>query len=205
VRVATAVRITATAGLAATDPAIEPTLRRFQDRLNELPTDELVAVVEAAIRALAPAGDRTPAIVTALTAGREFSPAERAETEVDLLRRSFARRHELLAGALTASEVAALLSTSRQTPHDRVARRSLLAVLDRGAYRFPRWQFDPDGEDGVVPGLPAVLRSLAVSPLTKVAWLTRANPVLDGQTPFAALKAGQAERVVALARAVGVA
>jgi hypothetical protein len=203
--VATAVRISATPDLAISEPTAGAALRRLQERLNALPPDELVAVVEAAARALA-AGEAEPSpAVAALTAGRRFSAEERAEAEVDLLHRSFARRSELLAGSLSAPEVAALLGTSRQTPHDRLAGGTLLAVRDRGACRFPRWQFDPNGEDGVVRGLPAVLRALDVPPLAKVAWLTRANPMLDGETPLACLRAGQVERVVALARAVGVA
>src|SRR4051812_10526818 len=46
-------------------------------------------------------------------------------------------RRELLAGTKTASEVAALLGTSRQTPHDRLESGTLIAVYDRGAWRFP--------------------------------------------------------------------
>jgi excisionase family DNA binding protein len=203
--VAPAVRILATPELEATDPSIDRALKRLQDSLNALPPDELVAVVEAATRALPPVEEPLPAVVTALTGGRRFSAAERAEAEVDLLRRSFARRRKLLADALSASEVAALLGTTRQTPHDRLASGTLLAVMDRGAYRFPRWQFDPDGEDGVVRGLPAVIRALDVSPLAKLSWLTRANPMLDGRTPLACLQAGEVERVVPLARAVGIA
>ena len=202
-RVATAVHISATPDLEAAEPAIDRSLQRLQDRLNTLPPTELLAVVEAATRALTTLDGQLPAIITALTGGRSFTTEERAEAELEILRRSFARRRELLAGALTASQVAALLGTSRQTPHDRLASGTLLAVMDRGAYRFPRWQFDTNGEDGVVRGLPAVIRALDVSPFAKVAWLARANPMLDGQMPLAALKAGQVERVVALARAVG--
>jgi hypothetical protein len=200
-----AVTISATPELEATNPSADQTLRRFQDRLNALPPYELVAVVEAATRALLPFEDQTPAVVATLMGGRRFAADERAEAEVDMLRRSFARRRELLADALSASAVASLLGTSRQTPHDRLTSGTLLAVMDRGAYRFPHWQFDPNGEDGVVTGLPAVIRALDVSPLAKAAWLTRANPMLDGRTPLACLKAGQTERVVALARGVGVA
>jgi hypothetical protein len=162
-------------------------------------------VVEAAVRALEPAGEDQPDIIAALTEGFHPGPAERVADELAVLRRTFARRQALLADSLTSSQVAALLHTSRQTPHDRVASGSLLAVMDRGAWRFPRWQFREDGENGVVPGLPAVIRALDVSPLAKVSWLTRANPMLDGQTPLACLEAGQVDRVVALAQAVGIA
>jgi hypothetical protein len=199
------VTISATPELEAIDPAIDRTLRSFQDRLNALPPDELIAVVEAATRAISPTDETVPAVVTALTGSHRFTAEEQAEAEIDVLKRSFARRRELLADSLSASQVAALLGTSRQTPHDRLAGGTLLAVMDRGAYRFPRWQFDPNGEDGVVPGLPAVIRALDVAPLAKVSWLTRANPMLEGKTPLACLQAGQTERVVALARPVGVA
>ncbi|HET9014241.1 MAG TPA: helix-turn-helix domain-containing protein, partial [Thermomicrobiaceae bacterium] len=113
-------------------------------------------------------------------------------------------RRELLAGALTASQVARLLGTSRQTPHDRLRAGTLVAVLEDGAWRFPAWQFDPNGDNGVVHGLPDVIRALDVSPIAKISWITRPNPLLDGDTPLACLKAGQVARVVALARAVGV-
>jgi hypothetical protein len=198
-----AVEIRATAELEAVQPTIEASLQRFRDQLNALPPDDLAAVIEGATRALSTAGEPVPAVITVLSGGRHVPPAERVEAELDVLTRSFARRRALLDGALTTSQVAGLLGTSRQTPHDRVASGTLLAVLDRGALRFPPWQFDPDGEDGVVRGLPAVIRSLDVSPMGKVSWLTRTNAMLDGLTPLACLNAGQVERVVALARAVG--
>ncbi|NJN39385.1 MAG: hypothetical protein HC790_12915 [Acaryochloridaceae cyanobacterium CSU_3_4] len=42
-----------------------------------------------------------------------------------------------------------------------------------------------------------------LSDYVKLNWLTRANPYLDSQTPIQALKAGQKERVLAEAAAVG--
>jgi len=77
-------------------------------------------------------------------------------------------------------------------------------VRERGGLRFPRWQFDPDGADGVLAGFPDVLRALDVSPLAKVSWFIRPNPYLGGRTPLAALKAGEREKLVSLARGVGV-
>lgn len=198
-----AVEIVATPELEATEPTIRDTLRRFKDRLNALQPDEVEAVFEAATRALSPIEEPVPGIIDALSGGRRLTAAERVEAEIDALMRSFARRRELLAGALTASQVAKLLGTSRQTPHDRLAAGTLLAVMDQGAWRFPAWQFDPEGDNGVVPGLPAVIRALRVSPIAKMSWLTRPNPMLDGETPLARLKAGQVEQVVALAHAVG--
>ena len=183
---------------------LEATLAQFQSHLNALPPNEAAAVVQAATRALAPAEEPRPDVVAALTQGQSSALEEQVEAELELLRRSFARRRALLAGALSTAQVAELLGTSRQTPHDRVASGTLLAVRDRGELRFPPWQFSAEGEDGVVTGLPAVIRTLAVSPLAKVSWLTRASPLLGGETPLASLKAGRLDRVVALARAVGI-
>jgi len=136
-----------------------------------------------------------------LLTGDPMSGAELVELETANLADYFARRRELLHDTLSAPQVAALLHTSRQTPHDRVKADALLAVLDRGALRFPRWQFDPQGPDGVLTGLPEVLRALAMPPLVKVSWFTRPQTVLGNRTPLATLQAGDVTRVVMAARA----
>jgi hypothetical protein len=136
--------------------------------------------------------------------GRTFSQEEKLELELDSLFGYFKRRRELLEDSLTASEVADLLGTSRQTPHDRLKNRTLLGVLDRGAYRFPIWQFDAEGPDGVIEGFPEVLRALNLSDFAKLNWLVRSNPILGGLTPIAALKQGLKERVIQEAVGVGV-
>ena len=99
--------------------------------------------------------------------------------------------------------MAGLLGTTRQTPHDRAGKGKLLAVMDQGRLRFPAWQFDPDGPDGVVAGLSDVLRALDASPLGKASWLTRPNPYLEGRPPLQALRDGDLARVLDQARAVG--
>jgi excisionase family DNA binding protein len=135
---------------------------------------------------------------------RPLDREQRAGIEAAALRRFFEFRRALLNGSLGTSEVAELLGTSRQTPHDRVKAGTLLAVRDGGRLRFPSWQFDPHASDGVVSGLSAVVRALDAPPLSRIAWFTRANPYLDGSTPLQALKDGHVERVLAAARAVGV-
>jgi hypothetical protein len=130
---------------------------------------------------------------------------ERAEIELDALMRSFRHRRELLENSLTSTQVADLLGVSRQTPHDRVKSGTLIAVLDHGAWRFPRWQFDSEGPDGVVPGLPEVLQTLRISPLNKMSWLVHPNPDLEeAKTPLQALRDGQYDVVKELAEVVGV-
>ncbi len=136
-------------------------------------------------------------------AGPAPGPGARARLELEGLERYFGARRQVLEGSLSTEQVASLLGTSRQTPHDRVRARTLLAVQDGGRLRFPPWQFDPEADDGVVGGLPQVLRAMRVSPLAAARWLTRGNPVLEGRAPLEALRAGEVRRVVAEAAGLG--
>jgi CheY-like chemotaxis protein len=140
-------------------------------------------------------------------AGRIAGPLpprrERARLEFEALERYFEERRHLLEDSLSTNQVAKLLGTSRQTPHDRVRGGMLLAVHDGGKLRFPPWQFDPEGEEGVIAGLPQTLRALRVSPLAAARWLTRPNQVLEGRTPLDSLRGGDIQRVVAEASGVG--
>lgn len=131
-------------------------------------------------------------------------PPNPAELEFQALQARFAMRRELLAQCIGTSEVVSLLGLrNRQTPLDRVKAKTLLAIRDQGQWRFPLWQFDPDGPDGVVAGLPDVLAELPVADLIKARWLQRPQPLLDGHTPLQLLHEGQLDRVLAEARAVG--
>jgi hypothetical protein len=183
---------------------IQDAVQSLTSLLRRLHPDEVERVV--AILKNLEREDKDPlgtALVNALV-GRSFTEAERLNLELESLFRYFEWRREALSGSLTAAEVASLLGTSRQTPHDRLKNHNLLGVLDRGVYRFPAWQFDPEGPDGVVNGLPEVSRTLSVSDLAKISWFTRPNPFLDGLTPLQALRSGQKERVLAEAVSVGV-
>ncbi|MBW4478884.1 MAG: MbcA/ParS/Xre antitoxin family protein [Tolypothrix brevis GSE-NOS-MK-07-07A] len=134
-----------------------------------------------------------------------ISDEEQRELENAALKNFFEWRQELLATSYTASEVAKLLGTkSRQTPHDRRKNKSLIAIQDNSVWKFPKWQFDPTGPDGVIPGLPEVLKALDVPDFSKISWLTRPNPGLNGCTPIQVLKKGQKDRVINEAQAVGV-
>lgn len=181
-------------------------VRSLQALLDQIAPDDLELISSRLEQALnAPTIPvKRAALLATLTDGHEYGQQEQVALELATLVRSFRFRQELLANSLTAPQVAELLGTSRQTPHDRAKSGALLAVLDRGALRFPRWQFDPEKPDGVVPGLPEVLRALHTSPLAKVSWLVRLNPYLEQRTPLQALKDNELERVTRLAGAVGI-
>jgi hypothetical protein len=162
------------------------------ERLFVLLNPAAVAAAAAAAAAGAEAGaaiDAERARIEHLLVGRTFTPAERAQIRAETEARAFGFRRALLADALTAPEVGRRLGVSRQTPHDRARSGVFLAVQDRGAWRFPTWQFDPDGDDGVVARFPEVLRALdRLSNLAKASWLATPNPVLDGRRPIDALR-----------------
>ncbi len=145
----------------------------------------------------------TDILAKAIT-GKFFSRQEQIQLEMETLSRHFQHRRQLLEPSFTEIQVAQLLGASPQTPHDLVSSKTLLAIRDDGKLCFPSWQFDPEGPDGVIDGLPAVLKALEISDYAKLNWLTRVNPYLDSQTPIQSLKSGQKERVLAEASAVGV-
>ncbi|MBW4510134.1 MAG: DUF2384 domain-containing protein [Scytonematopsis contorta HA4267-MV1] len=134
-----------------------------------------------------------------------ISEEEKYKLESTSLENFFEWRKKILDDSLTAPEVAKLINAkSRQTPHDRFKRNDLVAVKDAGVLKFPRWQFDPQAADGVIDGLPDVLKALKVPDFSKISWLTRPNPALDGFTPIDALKRGNKDEVISLAKIVGV-
>lgn len=113
-----------------------------------------------------------------------------------------ARRALLEEDTITAPQVAELLGVSRQTPLNRVRDKTLLAVLDRGAWRYPLWQFAAEGPGGVLAGLPEVLKALEPQQqFSKLAWLRRANPTLGGREPAELLREGETAPVLDAARA----
>ena len=135
--------------------------------------------------------------------GESFSLEERTKLEVDNLARAFQCRRALLEDAIGTSDVLRLLEyNSRQSLHDRVQAKTLLAVKNKGVLCFPIWQFDAQGPDGVIDGLPDVLKTLQISDFAKLCWLVRPNPFLEGMKPIKALKQGRRAEVIELAKTV---
>ena len=135
---------------------------------------------------------------------RKYEPEERMALEIASLMHYFDYRKSLLANALSASRVAEMLGTSRQTPHDRVKAGFLLGILDNNVLKFPEWQFDPEGPNGVAKGLPEVLDAIKCGTFAKISWLGSPNSIFDGLRPIDALKMGRIDEVLHEAAAVGV-
>jgi hypothetical protein len=105
-------------------------------------------------------------------------------------------------GGLTATQVASALRITRQAVDKRRIRGTLLAVpTGSGDYVYPACQFD---SDGVIPRLEDVLQSFQIEgPWTRLSVLLAPSPSLRGKSILEALKAGDVERAIAVANAVG--
>ena len=176
------------------------------DQLRRSPLDS--AAQDALLQALSSAAEPAQAArlneEEPLTDWLGAAPANAAQLEFEALRRSFALRHQLLACTIGTAEVNELLAAgSRQTVHDRLKAGTLLGILDQGKWRFPLWQFDADGPNGVIDGLAQVLQVLQVSNLAKARWLQKPHPVFGGSTPLDLLRHGRLDVVLAEAGQVG--
>ncbi|WP_052056076.1 hypothetical protein [Myxosarcina sp. GI1] len=136
-------------------------------------------------------------------AGDDYTDEPSWPLELANLHRLYQRRQRLLEKSLTSTEVADLLDwKTRKTIHDKLKANSILGIKDKGIYRFPAWQFDPEGDDGILDGLPQVLEALKVSDFTKLNWLSKPHPAFDNCTPVEMLKQGNIHDVLVEARAV---
>lgn len=177
----------------------------FQDYLNSLHPDEIENLAEQLhTTSKTSKYSKAESDFAAKIGANKINHQERGRLEFTALTRNFKWRQELLRDSLSAPQVAEMLNTTRQTPHDRLKKNSLVAVQDNGVWKFPTWQFDPQGPDGVIAGLPDVLKALNVPAMSKISWLTRPNKALNQLTPIEALKGGQKDEVITEARSVGV-
>ena len=136
-------------------------------------------------------------------AGDDYTDEPSWPLELANLHRLYQRRQRLLEKSLTSTEAADLLDwKTRKTIHDKLKAKDILGIKDKGVYRFPVWQFDPEGDDGILDGLPQVLKALEVSNFTKLNWLSKPHPAFDNQTPVEMLKDGKIHDVLVEARAV---
>lgn len=135
---------------------------------------------------------------------REVDSSERKILEINTLFNYYNHRKQLLANSLTAQEVAHLLGVTRQTIHDRIKDGKLIGLIENNTMRLPIFQFDPEGPNGVVPGLMDVFAIMNCNLLGRIDWMVTPNPVFDRKTPLDALKGGELASVMVEAQAIGV-
>jgi hypothetical protein len=142
-------------------------------------------------------------------AGDDYSEGNLAMLELANLERYYQRRRELLNNSITTPEVAKLIGCQAiTTVHDRRKAGTLLGLKDKGVYKFPLWQFDPEGDDGIINGLSEIIKTLQISDFAKLNWLTKSSRAFNNKTPVGILKKGdrdEIEDLVIEARGIGVA
>ena len=128
--------------------------------------------------------------------------------ELKNLKLLYSRRQKLLEDTITSTQVAELLGwNSRKTVHDRLKAKDIIGIKDKSHLRFPLWQFDPDGDNGVLDGLPELLSALEISNFRKLSWLTKPLRTFEDKTPVEILKQGdrqEIEELIVEAEGVGV-
>ena len=188
------------------DEVAKAILHHVEASINEASPEHLQKIVDA-LKPKVVAAD-TKALAKKI-AGDDYSEGNLAMLELVNLERYYQRRHELLARSITTPEVAKLIgSKAITTVHDRRKAGTLLGLKDNGVYRFPLWQFDPEGDDGVIDRLPELIKTLQISDFAKLNWLTKQLRAFEGHTPVEILKSGNEkdiEDLIVEARGVGVA
>lgn len=136
--------------------------------------------------------------------GRRLSPKERLQARVNAVFRHFEVRRVLLRESFSSPQVANLLGVSEQTVHGRRERGTLIAMQDNGFWRYPAWQFDAEGPNGTVSGLPEVIDALAPQgTFASIRWLSTPLDHFEGLSPVDAMKQGRLPDVLYEAGRIG--
>ncbi|MFT4218705.1 MAG: hypothetical protein QM619_16175 [Micropruina sp.] len=132
--------------------------------------------------------------------GRAPDRVERKEAALANLRAQYEARRRVLEASLTRGEAAELLEVSEQAILDRLRTGDVIGLKKGREWRLPVWQFSPDAERGVLPGLARLGEAFPGGVVSMTNWATRRHPDLGGATPADRLAAGQVEDVIKAAR-----
>jgi excisionase family DNA binding protein len=95
-------------------------------------------------------------------------------------------RRVLLEQSITRDEAAEILGVTSQAVSAMLKRGDLAALKVGRERRLPRWQFDPDSDSGILPGLRDVLASYPASLVAMSRWAETESPDLGGIRPRSA-------------------
>lgn len=100
---------------------------------------------------------------------------------------------------LTAREFGPLIDASHETVNAKRKRHEVLALQGaKRGLRYPRWQVTGDGLE--LPGLPKLFEVFGDQPWAIYRFLRANHPELGGRTALEALKAGEVDAVLGVAR-----
>jgi hypothetical protein len=129
------------------------------------------------------------------------SEEEKAKTRV-LARGILARKQLELAegGSLSSEEVAELLGLKHRpsVAYKRQARELIAWRVTKGKWRYPRWQFTPNG---ILPGIKECLRALNIDGgFGAMIFFLSPRHSLKGKRPLDLLRQGRVQETVAVAQ-----
>lgn len=130
-----------------------------------------------------------------------FSEALRVTIQAE--REISASRNLILGDSLSAEDAAAASGRSRQNLEALRRSNRVVALRVGHRWRYPAWQFDPDGVGGVLNGIRDVIAGLRLSPAGTALWLIQPSPMLKGERPIDRLRKGQVDEVVRIAEESG--
>lgn len=128
--------------------------------------------------------------------------AELVAGSVANLRQQFARRQRVLAASLSRAEAAVLIGVSEQAITGALDSGRLLGLKHGRYWALPAWQFDAESVQGMHPRLGELAEAFPGGLVSLSLWIQRPSADLDGASPQQALAAGDASRVIDLARAL---
>lgn len=132
-----------------------------------------------------------------MTLSVRLQAAIQAEKDVE------ASRRLILIDSVSAEDAVRKSGRSRQNLEAMRRKNHVLALRVGNQWRYPAWQFDPDGVGGVVGGLREVVASLRMSAAGAALWLIHPSQLLDDARPIDRLRQGWAREVVKVAEQLG--
>ncbi|HEY2473939.1 MAG TPA: hypothetical protein VGI19_03975 [Candidatus Cybelea sp.] len=122
---------------------------------------------------------------------------KKALLDAENTEREFAARKALLAKARPIEEICSLLGIrSRQTIHNWISQRKIIALPENGRLMLPLWQFEAQADDKLVAGFSEAFRALKRTSFSAAHWFTNPNTRLGDKAPIALLRAGKIAEVV---------
>ncbi len=109
-----------------------------------------------------------------------------------------ARRHDVVAKSLGRGQAAELLGITPRAVSRRLDRRALVGLKDGREWRIPAWQFAPEFEDGVLPGIRELAERFPGGVTSLSRWMRRENADLDDLAPVEAVRRGRLDSVLGL-------
>ncbi|HEX8081710.1 MAG TPA: helix-turn-helix domain-containing protein [Jatrophihabitans sp.] len=168
--------------------------RRFLGLLSEARGPDRVALEDAVFRVVDVSDDGLDESLW----GPTPTPQQGAAAALETVATRFAERNRLADHSWSREQAADILGVTPQSITLWLDKGDLVGFKSHGSWRIPLWQFEPDCERGVLPGVAALKRAWPGGVVSLSHWVTRPSADLDERTPRDALAAGQVKDVVTL-------